>query len=272
MRSFFFVPGNNSTFLTKIKTINSDEIVLELEDGIPVDDMELALGLIAEIEEKDKYWVRPEIDHIVNCESVLETVLKMGFIKIIVPKVKDFEHFKKIYGLFKNYPLSEIILLVEHPKLLLNLEKIVSHFPIDGLAFGLHDFAQFFGVKPDYNLFFSYSKQILLIAKAYNLMYIDTPSMNVSELYKDDFKSELMLGKEMGCDGKFIIHPNQISWFNEIDLYQEYEVNWAKSVYSKIKNSEKIKNSKPIILNGKLIEKPHINLALKILTWDGNRK
>ena len=84
MKSFFFVPGNNPKYLGNIRSIDSDEIVLELEDGIPVKDMVLALKLISKIEEKDKYWVRPEIDHKVNDITVLEQVLLLGFKKIII--------------------------------------------------------------------------------------------------------------------------------------------------------------------------------------------
>ena len=45
------------------------------------------------------------------------------------------------YDIINKFGQTEIILIVEHPKLLLELEKVVSHFSIEGLAFGLHDFA-----------------------------------------------------------------------------------------------------------------------------------
>ena len=272
MKSYFFVPANNKSYLRKIPSIESSEIILEMEDGIPSYDIELAISYIENIEKKDVVWVRPNIDHLINNITLLEYLLRLGFKNIILPKIESENHFQKIAVILNNYKKLSIIILVESPKLLLDLEKILKSYKISGVAFGMHDFAKEFGVKPNFKLFSVYAKQILLLAKAYSVNYIDSPSMQLSDDSQNDFENELLEMKNLGADGKFIIHPKQLRWFNNISLYTEEEVLWAKMIRRNACIYDESINHNTIIINDEVIEKPHIQLAIKILEWYENRK
>ena len=272
MKSFFFVPANSKKYLSKIDSLNSNEIIIELEDGIPSDEIEYSLSLLKDIKDKDKLWIRPKLDYYINETSLLIHLLNFGFKKIILPKIKNKNHFFEISSQLQNYDNLNIIILVEYPKLLLELETILSNYKIYGLAFGMHDFAREFGVKPNHELFSTYAKQILLISKAFGIKYIDSPSMQLSNDSESKFKEELLDMKNLGADGKFLIHPKQLIWFNNIDLYYRSEIDWALSISNKVNIYDNKTNHKTIIIDNEIIEKPHIELAIKILEWNDRKK
>jgi citrate lyase beta subunit len=267
MKSYFFIPANNKKFLEKISDIGSNEIILELEDGIPSNDIHLAISLIKDINAKENLWIRPRIDFIIDNRTLLEHLLDLGFKKIILPKICGKTQFDEVAKTIKQYQGLKIILLVEYPRLLLELENVLKDYKVYGLAFGMHDFAREFGVKPNYSVFSHYTKQILLISKAYGVKYIDSPSMKLSDGSRDQFEEELLDLKKIGADGKFIIHPRQLEWFNKFSLYTEEEINWAKNISNQTNIYGETNDHATFVIDGEIVEKPHIELAIKILEW-----
>ena len=142
MKSYFFIPANNKNFLAKIPTLKSDQIILELEDGIPSNDISLALSLINDIDEKENLWVRPRLDIVIDNSSLLEHLLDLGFKKIILPKIRSKTQFDEVAKTVKQYKNLKIILLVEYPRLLLDLEAVLKEYGVYGVAFGMYDFVR----------------------------------------------------------------------------------------------------------------------------------
>lgn len=267
MKSYFFVPANNPKYLRKIPFINADEFILELEDGIPENDLNDALKIIIRLDNFSKYWVRPNMNVEIEGKKLVEKLFEMGFRKIVIPKIDYYNDLNAISKII-NHHETKIILLVETPRLLLDLEKVVTQFSLFGLGFGIHDFAKSFGTFPDYDAFKSYFLKILLIAKAYNIKYIDSPSMELDEYDKNSFYKELKFISDMGGDGKFIVHPKQLHRFNETKLYSDEQIQWALKIYQKIfKNSQPIKNFNTLVVDNQIIEKAHLKLVEKIVIW-----
>jgi citrate lyase subunit beta/citryl-CoA lyase len=267
MKSYFFIPANNAKYLAKVQSIKADEIILELEDGIPEKDLETALKSIQALDNFKDYWVRPNMNAKVNGAALINVLFDLGFRKMIVPKAQS-EVDLSLISTILNHKESRIILLIETPQILLHLEKIVSQYPIFGLGFGIHDFAQSFGTFPDYEKFKPYLLQILLIAKAYDLQYIDCPSMEIDKTLKDQFLHELKFISDLGGDGKFIIHPEQLNWFHEATLFTKEQVQWAIKINQKMmENPQTIENFDTLVVENQIIEKAHLKLVKKIVNW-----
>jgi citrate lyase beta subunit len=96
---------------------------------------------------------------------------------------------------------------------------------------------------------------------------IDIASMNIE--YKNEFIYECKDGLKKGFDGKFIIHPWQLEIFNSIKQYSEAEMEFAKLVKNyidEIGGKEKFTIAK---IEGKIVEKPHLNRFNEILRNTG---
>jgi citrate lyase beta subunit len=86
--------------------------------------------------------------------------------------------------------------------------------------------------------------------------------MNVGN--KAEFVNELLTGINFGYDAKFIIHPIQYTWLLEsIDKLPDYI--WAKKIIDKLPEGRLDSNHQPFKIDGKIVEKPHIHRALKII-------
>ena len=130
-----------------------------------------------------------------------------------------------------------------------------------GIGLGSHDYTDVIGMKHSLE-YLSYARNhVLNMGKAHNLITIDIASMNI----KDDqnFKDECLDAFNMGYDGKFILHPNQLNLLNEVEYYSSTEIDEAKKVYLDIckiaDDSEAI-----IYIDGKVYEKAHIKRIKKI--------
>jgi len=124
---------------------------------------------------------------------------------------------------------------------------------------GSHDFMAFMEIPHLLdNLKFS-RQQTILVAKAYGKIAIDIASMNIKD--KNLFEEELVSGYSMGFKNKFIIHPQQLQW---LQGYQENnsEKIWAERILASLPANY---DGEPFILDGEIIEKPHVKKALKIL-------
>jgi citrate lyase beta subunit len=102
---------------------------------------------------------------------------------------------------------AKFILLIEHPKALVELEDILKNYSkcIHGIGLGSHDLSIEVGMINDIDIIRSIRINIMILAKAYNIEAIDVASMNISE--KESFENEVKDGFKCGYRSKFLIHP-----------------------------------------------------------------
>jgi citrate lyase beta subunit len=269
MKSYFFIPANKLEKLSKIDIKSNLEIIIDLEDAITNKErLELSLKVL-----NDKShivnWVRLPLHGGINELDLLliNQFLNKGFTKFVLPKLMNISQWESIYNLSNDFMYVEFIILIEHPRLLLDIEKILRNEryteKIIGLALGSHDLMNHIGASHN-ELTLTYPRlKALYIAKAFNKLAIDIASMNIRS--NDLFQQELHYGFENGFDGKFIIHPKQLDWFNSYFLKDNKLFIWAKTIVDQFPNGADTENIKPFILNGEIIEKPHVIKALSIL-------
>lgn len=111
--------------------------------------------------------------------------------------------------------------------------------------------------------------ELVSIAKAFNLFFIDTASMDI--LHDSiNFKSECVNAFNFGSYGKFIIHPNQLQCLKNAKYFTDKEVSWAKQILSKIDTENS--NIGAVKYNDEVIEKPHLNKLLNIKKYIDEKK
>lgn len=271
MESFFFIPGDKLFNISKIKNLGVDEIIIDLEDAIKVSDRENIISeLISNYETHNEFYVRIPLYETSNGEidtHVLMKLLKRGYNKFVFPKVASFEDFTVLFNSFKDYSLK-IILLVETPRLLLEARDLLLKYKdyFSGIAVGSHDFMNIIGGEHSLKNLEFFRLQILYLARMINIKAIDIASMEIKET--KSIIEEIMDGIHKGFDAKLFIHPKQIKTFKSIDFYTTEELVWAHKVRNAIKQVRGVKGEfNPIIIDGEVIEKPHLKRAEIILNY-----
>ncbi len=104
---------------------------------------------------------------------------------------------------------------------------------------------------------------VLLAARAAGIAALDTVYSDVNN--EEGFRKEVELIKQLGFDGKSVINPRQIEPVHEIFTPTAKEIEKALAVLAAIEEA-KAKGSGVISLNGKMIDKPIVERAERVLT------
>ncbi len=270
MKSFFFVPGTKLDKLDKIKAIGVDEIIIDMEDSVLESErISLSMTIINNASKYKANWVRLPLRNLFSDPfdfKFLELFVTNGFTKFVIPKLISTKEFKKVYRYISQYPNVSIIVLIEHPKLLLQLDKVLGYDNLNiikGMGIGSHDLMAYIGAKHDKTQLAFPRSLTLYYAKAFGKMVFDIASMNIKD--QKAFKEEVIDGVESGFDAKFLIHPQQVKWLKECLNSNEAEVVWAQKIIDSLPKELEGSEVEPYILDGEIIEKPHIEKARKIL-------
>ena len=275
-RSALYMPGSNERALEKAKSLSADLFIFDMEDAVSPDNKERARNLILNVlsNEKDDYRGKKILTRINSMDTVwanmdLECLQNSGTDGILFPKVSEVSDMlliqKRLVELnFKKTP--EIWIMAETPKCVLNLGKILDEFSnIGGIVVGTNDLAKELVLPKQIGragLLYALGS-IILTAKAHNVITLDGVFNGISD--EDGLCSEAKEGKNMGYDGKTLIHPNQIDITNTVFSPSEKEIDLANKI---IEAYEKAKEEKSGVttVDGVLVEELHVKQSLALIS------
>tara|TARA_B100001115_G_scaffold179191_1_gene169652 strand:- start:469 stop:1308 length:840 start_codon:yes stop_codon:yes gene_type:complete len=270
------MPGSNERALEKAKSLSADLFIFDMEDAVSPDNKERARNLILNVlsNEKDDYRGKKILTRINSMDTVwanmdLECLQNSGTDGILFPKVSEVSDMlliqKRLVELnFKKTP--EIWIMAETPKCVLNLGKILDEFSnIGGIVVGTNDLAKELVLPKQIGrtgLLYALGS-IILTAKAHNVITLDGVFNGISD--EDGLCSEAKEGKNMGYDGKTLIHPNQIDITNTVFSPSEKEIDLANKI---IEAYEKAKEEKSGVttVDGVLVEELHVKQSLALIS------
>ena len=275
-RSLIFVPGNNSRFLEKAKSLQADIVCFDLEDSVPESEKENARNLIKEtLVNRSQYsasiYVRTNSPSSDKFQKDLDSIVRKGIDGVVIPKVNNINELKKfeknLASLEKKRKLKGIELLpsIESSEGVVNTYQIVSSSTrVTAVVFGVFDFLNDMGIE--------YTKQpegakyarakIALDARAAGVASIDAIWQDLKDI--DGLKQDCMIGKSLGYTGKSIIHPDQIPITHEIFFPTKPEIDWAKKVIKAYDFAKKNKKGATAV-EGKMVDEVHFKRALSLL-------
>lgn len=268
METYFFIPGNRLHKIKDIQKLNISHIIIDLEDSIKVSERKQVLEkLLVSNDFKDFYIRIPLYSSQENLETYFFVELyKNGFRKFVFPKIQNYSDFKTIIS-EDTFNDIQIILLIENSRFFLEVKEVLLEYRnvFSGIGIGSHDFmAELGGVHDLKNLEFI-RQQLLCLARMIKIKAIDIASMEITN--SSILKEEILDGVHKGYDAKFFIHPWQINIFKAISLYSQNEIRWAlmvKNEFNKVTSEEEFN---PVIVEGRVVERPHLNKAIKIIKY-----
>ncbi|WP_299248751.1 aldolase/citrate lyase family protein [uncultured Lacinutrix sp.] len=265
MDSYFFVPGNRVHKLDTIKSLGVSQIIIDLEDAVKFSEREEIFKKFKNTENLKQHFVRIPL---FNEKEVLDlhflnNFIALGYTKFVFPKLNSFEEVSKVFNSINNINL-QVILLIETPRLFLEAKEVLLTFKrfVTGIGIGSHDFMSVVGGEHSLKNLEFLRQQLLYLARMINITAIDIASMNLNE--EEAFKEEVLDGFKKGYDAKFFIHPWQFKTYQELKLYSKEEYIWATKILTTLKEVGSEEEFNPIVIDGEVIERPHLNKAKKI--------
>ncbi len=207
----------------------------------------------------------------------IEAVVRGGVDVIRLPKTETaqdildveyiVEDIEKEIGL--EVGTVKLMAAVESPLGVLNAYAIAtSSKRMIGIAIGAEDYVTSMKTTRSANgiELISARSQLVMAARAAGIAALDTVYSDLSNM--EGFKEEVKLIKQLGFDGKSVINPRQIDIVHQIYKPTEKEIDEAMEVMRAIEEA-KAKGSGVIALNGKMIDKPIVERAERVLFMAG---
>ena len=194
----------------------------------------------------------------------MKAAAKMGAHAVLLPKVEskamvdDAIKILDAAGAPKDLPIWA---MMETPLGMLHAEEIAFSSPrLQCLVMGTSDLAKDLKAQhtPDRIPFMTSLGLCMLAARAAKITILDGVHLDLAD--DDGFKASCVQGRELGMDGKTLIHPKTIAMANEAFSPSEDEVAWAKRIIEAHAEAEK-EGKGVVLVDGKLIENLHVEGA-----------
>ena len=271
-RSVLYIPASKERALEKARTLNCDAIIFDLEDAVAPDEKAAARRLLGEVLRHWDYGPRARLVRINAFETpwgradaaALAEVMAQGarVDGIVVPKVNQAADLDLVAAAL---PGAALWAMMETPMALLNAPQIAAHPCLAGLVMGTNDLAKDLGsrFRPDRLPLQAGLGLCLLAARAQGKVILD----GVFNAFRDDegLRGECQQGRDMGFDGKTLIHPLQIDITNAAFAPSADEVQVARRQIAAFDDA--MANGRAVaVVDGKIVENLHIVTARATLT------
>jgi len=266
-RSVLYIPGSKERALEKARTLPVDAIIFDLEDAVAVDEKVNARTTLKAALDEDGYGSRVKIVRINGLDTEwgaddARAVAEMNADAILLPKVGSPADVDALAALIPDD--LPIWAMMETPRGMLNAAAIAAHPRMTGFVMGTNDLAKELQTRfrADRLPMISSLSICLLAARAEGLVIVD----GVYNAFKDDegLKVECDQGRDMGFDGKTLIHPAQVAVCNEAFAPSSAEIDLAKR---QIEEFEKVEaaGGGVAVVDGKIVENLHVATARQIV-------
>jgi citrate lyase subunit beta/citryl-CoA lyase len=278
-RSAIYVPGDSEKMLQKCTAVDSDVLVLNLEDGVTSSQKSTARRNVANAIKQGGYGNREIVVRVNPLSSDtgrndLADIIPCKPDGICLPKVESVEEIRAadryILELERGHGLPEgaigLHAMIESARGLLHAAEIgASAQRMASLIFGSADYANDTRCQPgedrtELNLAL---QMIVISARAAGIDAIDAPCFDIRN--SDLLYREAAGARRIGFDGKSALHPGQLEIINQIFDVTDEEIAWAEKALAELDAAEN-RGRALTTMEGKLIDNPHRAAALRILS------
>ena len=271
-RSVLYMPGANTRALEKAKSLPADSLILDLEDAVAPDaktqareNIRAALvtgfghrEAVVRINGLNTLWGLDDLKAFADTKADA----------ILLPKVESASQIREAASLLKQFnPAStmKIWAMIETPLAIFKLAEIASSHPmLEALVLGTSDLVKDLHARHTPSRVETQTALSLsvLAARAHQLCVLDGVHLSLDD--EDGLRQSCIQGRDMGFDGKTLIHPSQIALANQIFGPSLEEIDEARQRITAYEAA--ISSGAGIaVLNGKLVEELHIQDAKRIL-------
>jgi citrate lyase subunit beta/citryl-CoA lyase len=279
MRSVQYVPGNNEKMVAKAPGIPADIITLDLEDSVPPAEKPrarevVAANLAAAGAGGAEVYVRVNNWETEMTDDDLEAIVHPGLHGVTLAKCGHPDNVRRL-----DWKLEElerrrgmkvgavkVSLLLETAKgVVFAYDSCAASPRVVSAIFGAVDFTKDMRVKlTSEGEEQKYARRhVAVAARAAGVIAIDAPFVAYQDM--EAFEANVRDGRQMGYEGRMIIHPSQVPVCNRLYAPDPVDVEWAEGVVTAFENEAIAKGTAAISLNGKMVDTPVYENAKAIL-------
>lgn len=277
-RSALYIPGSNARALDKGRSVAADVLILDLEDAVSVEAKDMARAAVGAAVGVHAYGKREVVVRVNGLETPwiardIAAIVSSMPDAVLIPKISKPEDIRRARAALHAAQAPEGLALwamLETPLAVLNAGAIAataasnSGVPLDALVIGTNDLMRETGMRavPGRAPLVPALVQCVLAARAYGIAVLDGTFNDLNNW--DGFRAECQQGRDLGMDGKTLIHPRQVPIANDAFAPTADEVIWAEKVLAAFAKPENA-NRAVISVEGKMVERLHERMALQVI-------
>jgi citrate lyase subunit beta / citryl-CoA lyase len=273
-RSVLYMPAANERALEKAKSIPCDALILDLEDAVAPDAKSAARDAACAAASRSDYGPREVTIRVNGADTEwhrddLDAACAAGPDAIVVPKVGSADAVRELVEAMAAFDAPErtqLWAMVETPAGMLHAEEIAAASDrLTVLVMGTNDLAKELAAEhvPGRQPLLAGLGLALLAARATGTAILDGVFNDVQD--NDGFLAECRQGREMGFDGKTLIHPSQVDGANAAFAPSEQAVEDARGVLQAWEDGA---GSGVVTYRGRMVENLHVESARRTLALD----
>jgi len=272
-RSVLYLPASNERALEKAKGLPVDALILDLEDAVAPDAKASARESACAAARSGEYGGR-ELTIRVNALGTewhsddLAAVSGAGPDAIVVPKVSSAQEVRQLVGAMEAAGApghTRLWAMLETPRAVLHAEGIASASDrLTVLVMGTNDLDKELGavMVPGRGPLLTGLSLCLLGARAAGKVILDGVYNDVRDA--EGFEVECRQARELGFDGKTLIHPGQVDVANRVFAPSEADLEQARAVIEAFERA-RTEGRGVATLGGRLVENLHVETARRLL-------
>jgi citrate lyase subunit beta/citryl-CoA lyase len=274
-RSLLYMPGSNPRALDKARSLPADGLILDMEDSVSPDAKQLAREQIVAALDEGGYGHRELMVRI----NALTTEWGLDDIKaicaapvapdaVLIPKPSTAADVVEAITAFEAAGCPDSVdmwIMAETPLCILNIAEVASAHPrLKGMVLGTSDLSKDTRVRhtPDRLGFIAALNVCVYAARANGLDVIDGVQL---DLENDELlRLSCEQGRDLGFDGKSLIHPNQIAAANSAFAPDAQEIAGARDIIAAFEEAQ-AQGKGVVVVKGRLVENLHVEEARRLL-------
>jgi len=272
-RSLLYMPGSNPRALEKARSLSADGLIIDLEDAVAADAKAGARAIVAAALSAGGYGSRELVLRVNPLDTPwghadLAAAATMPIDAVLLPKVESPDRVRLTLSLLDALGAPEGLALwcmIETPLGVLAAREIAAASPrLGAFVLGTSDLTKELHAMAtrDRLPLITALGLVMLAARAYRLAILDGVHLDLND--EEGFALACRQGRELGFDGKTLIHPKQIEPANLAYAPSAEEIEYARRVGAA--HAEAVAAGKGVVLvDGKLIEGLHVENARRLL-------
>ena len=267
------MPGSNTRAIEKARTLAVDAIILDLEDSIAPEGKAAARKQVSDAVTAGGFGPRELIVRINGLDTTwwledLDAAAKAKPDAVLIPKVSSPSQLEDVAERLVDISADHRIriwAMMETPLAMLNAREIAAaardvETRLAAFVMGTNDLAKETRAKITSGrvAMLPWLMSCVAAARAYGLDILDGVFNDLADA--EGFARECAQGRDMGFDGKTLIHPNQIAACNAAFSPSEEEVAQARKIIAAFELPEN-RNKGVVQLDGRMVERLHADMA-----------
>ena len=272
-RSVLYMPGSNERALEKARSLPADGLILDLEDAVAPEAKALARRQVADAVKAGGFGRREVVVRVNGLDTEwvgddIAAAANSGADAILFPKIQSAADVLQAILLLEKAGAPSALpiwVMAETPRCILNMDSIAGASPrLSCIVAGTSDLGRELRIRPTpaRDGAVGALTMIVLAARAHGLDALDGVHLDLAD--EAGYEAVCRQGRDLGFDGKTLIHPKQIDAANRAFAPTPAELEAARAILAAWKEA-RAEGKGMVVVSGRLVEKLHVDEAERLI-------